>query len=82
LVGWASAIIVFGILLAQTKSTNHVPDLVIWSLATALLLAAIAKAWKRTAVSNAAITWLLVSGLELLFCLYVLVDVLKHLHSL
>ena len=40
LFGWATAVSLLGILLAQTKSFNHVPDLVIWLVATFLLIAA------------------------------------------
>jgi hypothetical protein len=82
LVGFATAIMAFGIFFAQAPSPNHVPDLIIWSLPTALLLVAVVKAWKPCVGSNAALTWLFVSGGELLFCLYVLVDVVQHPHSL
>lgn len=82
LVGWATAIIVFGVLFAQTKSTDHVPDLVIWSCASALLIPAVVKAWKQTAGSNTAIILFFVSGGELLLCIYVIFDIARHLHSL
>jgi hypothetical protein len=52
---------------------------VIWSLAVIPLLPAILKGWKQ---SVAGFEWLIVSGFELVFCLYVLVDVVQHLDSL
>lgn len=79
LIGLATTVMAFGVLFAQAPTTNHVPDLVIWSLAVILLLPAIWKTWKRAPTN---VGWLIVSGIELLFCVYVLVDIVQHLHSL
>ena len=78
LVGLGTALIAFGLLFAQVKSTDHTPDLVIWSSAAMLLLAALFVSWLKQAGPG----WLVGIAVELLFCVYVIVDVLQHLHSL
>jgi hypothetical protein len=77
---------VSGIVLALGPTA---PDLVIWLIATALLLAAVLMPWvnKRSqheppsAWPPSLFSQIIVRG-EALFCARFLIDVLKHLHSL
>jgi hypothetical protein len=83
LLGLGTTVMVFGILFAQTKSTDHTPDLIIWSLAITLLVAALVVGWLRKSKIGAfPEAWFVAIGFELLLCGYAIVDVLKHLHSL
>jgi hypothetical protein len=79
----------FGILFAQTKSTDHTPDLILWLIATNLLIAALMLAWiKRGDLQTPTSAWppgpisLITVSVQALFCAWVLEDVLQHLHTL
>jgi len=78
LIGLGTALIVFALLLAQTKSIDHTPDLVIWSVATMLPVAAFFIRWLKGHGPG----WLIGIAAELLVCAYAIADVLNHLHSL
>jgi hypothetical protein len=78
LLGLAVATSLFGILFAQAPSTNHVPDLVIWLVAVCLFLATLWIAARKDATSPA----VFVGAMGMLLSLWVIVDVLRHLHSL
>ena len=80
--GGGTAVSLFGILFAQTKSFNHIPDLVIWLIATFLLIASLWIALKKSKAEPFAVAWAAAAAGELLLCVFVLVDVLRHLHSL
>jgi hypothetical protein len=79
----------FGIIFAQTKTKDHTPDLILWLVATTLLIAALlmarmkkgdpktpTSAWPPGPISLAAVS------VQVLFCVWVLADVFQHLHSL
>ena len=79
----ATAVMVFGLFFAQTKSPDHTPDLVIWSFATILLLAALILGWrKEPKVLATAVGWVIAILVELAYCIGVTVYLLMHLHSL
>jgi hypothetical protein len=81
LFGLGTAVMLFGILYAQTPSTDHTSDLVIWSIASALLFLALIVAWVKRSPAPS-IVWSLVIFLELLMCGYAINDIIHHLHSL
>jgi hypothetical protein len=79
----------FGILFAQTKSTDHTPDLILWLVAITLLITALLMAWMKKGGSETQRSqWppgpisVVTVSLQVLFCAWVLVDVVQHLHSL
>ena len=86
--GFGTAILLFGLLFAQTKTTDHRPDLVIWLIAatllsTALVLGRVKQGVLGSGVSRGVgpISQVIIAG-ELLLCLVIIIDVLQHLHSL
>ena len=82
LFGLGTALVIFGLLFAQTKSTDHMPDLIIWSVATAALVGALGlMLGKRLRVAEVPV-YLIVLVLELLFCGFALIGIVQHLHYL
>jgi hypothetical protein len=79
LLGLAVATSLFGILFAQTKSTDHVPDLVIWLAALSLFLGTLWIALRKYKTASPAVFAAAVGALA---CLWILLDLLRHLHSL
>jgi hypothetical protein len=83
LFGLGTVMVVFGVLFAQTKGTDHTPDLVVWLIAVTLLLAALFLGWlKPQRAGRPAVGWLVAIAIELLLCAAFIADVLQHLHSL
>jgi hypothetical protein len=81
----------FGILFAQTKTTDHTPDFVIWLVAILALSAALLIVWKQERGPQAVEGWVpdalyplyqVIIGGQILFCAWVIVGALQHLHSL
>jgi hypothetical protein len=72
---------ILGVLVAQAASKDHTPDVIIWSIATTLLLIAFVLGLKKPAVGRSA-GWRIAIAAELALCVYAIIDVLKHLHSI
>ena len=82
LVGWATAIALFGLLIAQTKTSDHTPDLIIWSVVAILDVLALRVGWKKAVAKVSTGALLILAGGELVLSAALLVDILHHLHSL
>jgi hypothetical protein len=50
---------------------------VVWTIGAAALSAALWLAWRNRAIQRR-ILWLIVAGVELLFCFYLIINVLRH----
>jgi len=74
-----------GTLFAQTKTPDHTLDLILWLVAITILITAALVAWIKKAGSGTPapgpISKVIVVG-QVLFCAWVLIDVVQHLHSL
>jgi hypothetical protein len=82
LVKLATAVEVVGLLFAQMKGTDHTPDLVIWSFATILLVAASLLAWlKEPNVVDAAPGWLITIFFELALSVCTIIAGIRDPHS-
>jgi hypothetical protein len=81
LVRLGTALIVFGILFAQTKGSDHTPGLIIWSAATMVVASALYLGWKkRSSLGHfGPVYHMLLSG-ELLLCGVVMIGMVKYLH--
>jgi hypothetical protein len=79
----------FGMLFAQTKTTDHTPELILWLVAITLLITALLMAWmKKSGSGTPAPDWppgpvsQVIVSVQVVFCAWVLIDVFQHLHSL
>jgi hypothetical protein len=78
----------FGILFAQTKSTDDTPDLILWLIAIAIPIAALLLGWlKKGDLETPNSAWppgpisLITISVQVVICGGVLMDVFRHLHS-
>ena len=82
LVKLATAVVVFGLLFAQTKGLDRTPDLVIWSFATVLLVAALVLGWlKEPNVVDTVPGWLTAIFFELALSICMTIAMIRDLHS-
>ena len=78
----ATALAIFGILFAQTKTTDHTPDLIIWSIVAVMLVTALPLCWlKRRDIGRSADGWFIAIAAQLVLVIGAITDLLKHLHS-
>ena len=80
LFGFAVAVSAFGTLFADEKSVSRTPDLVIFSSGACLFLASLVVAFKNFKTESSAAVWSFFAAGGLLFCLYTVAGVVRHIH--